>query len=83
MLTLRIEKAELKDNSIVIKKLVVFDKSTGEVKRIAEINEQLLKLFTLLEIDISKFMQVQKLMEKNPDLKLLVDAFDLAMFHEI
>jgi len=82
MLTLRIKEAEIRQGEIVIKKLCIFDKLSGEELRIAEINEDLLKLFKLLEIDITKFMEVQKMFKKNPDIKLLVETFDLRMINE-
>ena len=77
MLKLKIDDCEIKDGTVVLKKMTIFDDSSS---RDVEVNEKLLSLFKSLEVDISKYMQISRLMET--DVKLLVDLFDLQMFNE-
>ena len=79
-ITLRVDKARLANNQIIIEKLTVYDKITGKVYRVAQMNENLLNLFKMLEIDVSQYQAIEKMMEKNPDLRLLVKTFNLHSF---
>lgn len=79
-LTLKIDRAKIENDNIVIEKLTVFDKLSGKTYRVAKINEHLLKLFKMLEIDVTQYQNIDKMVEKNPDLKLLISTFDLHSF---
>lgn len=74
---LKIDDCEIKDGFVILKKMTIFDDSSN---REVEVNEKLLSMFKSLEIDISKYMQITRLMRT--DVKLLVDLFDLQMFNE-
>ncbi len=79
-ITLRVDKARLESNQIIIEKLTVYDKITGNVYRVAQMNENLLNLFKMLEIDVSQYQAIEKMIEKNPDLRLLIKTFDMQSF---
>ena len=77
MITLRITEAKIENDLIVIDKIAIFE--DGKEVRDARINENTLNLLKSIEIDPGKFHKIKGLLSRNPDLKLLVETFDLTL----
>lgn len=74
---LRITEIKIENDLVVISKFTIFDGET--IIRDAAINEKLLKMLASIEIDLVKYSDAQKLFAKNPDLKILVERFNLEL----
>lgn len=74
---LRITEAKIENDLVVISKIAIFD---GEkALRNAEIGENLLKLLKSIEVDLVKYTEIQGMLSRNPDLKMLIEKFDLEL----
>jgi len=72
-----IKTAEITPDGILIRSMEVIDGETGENLRIANLTPELLDFLKMIEIDVTKYFQIQKAKEKNPELKNLIDTFKL------
>lgn len=78
-ISLIISESEIKDGQIIIKKLSVIDRVSGKVLKEAKINDDALKLLQSVEINITDYFNFLKMSEKNPNLKKLVNNFNLIL----
>ena len=65
------------DNYIVIKEMKVIDNISGELIKIAKINDKLLNFIKDIEITLDDFLAYQDMKKKNPNIKKLVDKYKL------
>lgn len=78
-ISLIISEAEIHDGNILITKMSIIDKNTGEVKKIAKITPELLKFLKSIEIDLTDYIYFIKMQDKNPALKKMVTSFNLIL----
>lgn len=76
---LAITDAKIDNGKIIITKMSIIETETGKVSRIASITPELLDFFKRIEIDLTLWMQLEELKEKNPDVKKLISTFGLCI----
>jgi hypothetical protein len=69
--------AEITDEGILIKSFEIIDGENGEWIKTAQINDDLLKLLKTIEIDLSHYVNIKKMKEKNPNFTKLINQFKL------
>lgn len=69
--------AEITSEGILIKSLEIIDGENGEWIKTAQINDDLLKLLKTIEIDLSDYVNIKKMKEKNPNFTKLINQFKL------
>lgn len=73
-LSITIQDAEItQSGELLIKKMTIIDRSTGEDVRVAKMTPELLSFLTKVEIELHDYFKI----EENPALKKLCNTFKL------
>lgn len=68
---------ELTPEGILIRKMGVIDGDTGDELRIVNLTPELLEFIKITEIQTDKYFEVQAMQKKNPEIKNLINTFNL------
>lgn len=74
---LKIAKAEMTADGILIREVEVIEARTGATLKVAKQTPELLQMFKSVEIDASNYIHFEQLKKKNPNLLLLANRFNL------
>jgi len=74
---LKINKAKISDNKLIIEQFDIVDQDSQEMLRIASITPELVEFLMTLQIDITNYIKVKAMIDKNPELSNLINKFKL------
>ncbi len=72
-----IKTAELTADGILIRSMEVIDGMSGERLRVAKLTPELLEFLKITEINVTKYLQIQEMKKKNPEVKNFCESFKL------
>lgn len=65
------------ESGLNIARIEIIDSESGIVMKVAKITPELAEFIGRIEVDIDAWYQIEKLKEKNPNVKKLISSFNL------